>query len=74
MQKTVTEVLLMWYFPYSAFCLAGQWGPPGYATGYCWYTFFAHGVVLTYKEMHSFSKSKNKLPQRTNRKHCYITP
>ena len=35
--------------------------------------FFAHGAVLTYKEMHPFSKSKNKLPQPVNREHCYIT-
>ena len=37
MQKRVLEVLKTWYFPYSAFWSAGQWGgaiarPPGYAT------------------------------------------
>ena len=38
----VLEVLKTWYFPYSAFWLAGQWGgysPPaflGYATGQNW--------------------------------------
>ena len=37
MQKTVLEMLRAWYFPYSAFWSAGQWGanaPPGYATAY----------------------------------------
>ena len=41
MQKRVLEVLKTWYFPYSAFWSAGQWGgaitpprtPTGYATG-----------------------------------------
>ena len=40
MQKRVLEVLKTWYFSYSAFWSAGQWGgaiappppPPGYAT------------------------------------------
>ena len=37
MQKTVSEVLKTWYFPYSAFLSAGQWGsysPPAYAIGH----------------------------------------
>ena len=36
-------------------------------------TFFAHDAVLTFKEMHLFSKSNNKLSQPANREHCYIT-
>ena len=37
-QNTVSQALKTWYFPYSAFSSAGQWGgggfsPPGYATG-----------------------------------------
>ena len=39
MQKTVSEELKTWYFYYSGFWSAGQWGgaivpraPPGYAT------------------------------------------
>ena len=72
MQKTVTEELKTGYFSYSAFWSAGQWGLPGLVTGYCWYLFVL-GAVLTYKEIHSFSKSKNKLSQPANRKRCYIT-
>ena len=34
-------------------------------------SFLALGAALTYKEMHPFSKSKNKLPQPANREHWY---
>ena len=71
-QKRVTEVLKKLYFPYSAFQSAGQWGPPAtllVTAG----TFLARGAVLTYKEMHPCSKSKNKISQPAHRKHCYIT-
>ena len=71
-QKTVTEGIKTWYFPHSAFWVAERWGPLAtllLTAG----TFFVHGAVLSYKEMHPFSKSKNKLPQSANREHCYIT-
>ena len=48
MQKTVSEVIKTWYFPYPAFLSAGQWGgnsPPGHTAD-------LYQLCLTYSDIH----------------------
>ena len=48
MQKRVLEVLKTWYFPYSAFWSAGQWG--GYSTPtYPWLRYWLEHLYIKLK-------------------------